>query len=73
LIDAKERQNRDSAQQLIAKTEELEQLRNRKQYIDKLVEAELCEQRDMTKTYGEVESILSVKKEKLMFLKQEND
>lgn len=30
------------------------------------------EQRDLTKTFGELESILSTKKEKLMFVSQEN-
>ena len=52
LIDAKERQNKENVQILITKTEELEQLRNRRQYMEKLLEAELGEQREMTRLYG---------------------
>lgn len=72
LIEAKERQNKDSVSNLIGKTEELEQLKHRRQYIEKLLEAELVEQREITKTYGEMESIVAIKKEKLMFVQQEN-
>ena len=55
---------------LIVKSEELDQLKNRKQYIERLLEGELCEQREMTQTYGELESVLAVKKQKLMFVRQ---
>lgn len=72
LIDAKDKQNKASLQHLITHTEELEHLGNRKQYVHKLLEAELAEQRDMTRTYGELESISNVKQQKLMFVVQEN-
>ena len=72
LIDAKERQNKESVQNLIGKTEELEQLRHRRQYVEKLLEAELIEQREMMRVYGELESIVAIKNDKLMFVQQEN-
>ena len=50
----------------------MEQLRHRKHYIDQLIDAELVEQREMTKTYGELDSLLTVKKDKLMMVEEEN-
>jgi hypothetical protein len=37
LIDAKERQNKENVQNLIGKTDELEQLKNRRQYVERLL------------------------------------
>jgi chromosome segregation ATPase len=72
LIDVKEKQNKESLEVLISKTEELEQLKHRKDYIDKLIEGETAQQRELTKNQGELESILSAKQEKLMFVEQDN-
>lgn len=57
---------------MIAKTEDLEQLKHRKEYVEKLIESELAEQKELTKTNGELESILAAKREKLMFIDKEN-
>lgn len=57
---------------MIAKTEDLEQLKHRKEYVEKLIESELAEQKELTKTNGELESILTAKREKLMFIDKEN-
>jgi predicted nuclease with TOPRIM domain len=57
---------------VIAKTEDLEQLKHRKEYVEKLIESELAEQKELTKTNGELESILAAKREKLMFIDKVN-
>ncbi len=57
---------------MIAKTEDLEQLKHKKEYVEKLIESELAEQKELTKTNGELESILAAKREKLMFIDKEN-
>lgn len=68
LIAHKEKLNKDSQQVIIAKTEELEQLRHKRQYIEKLIENEDATQRELMRSYGEVDSILTVRREKLQLL-----
>ena len=70
LIESKEKLNKENLQILISKTEELEQLRHRKEYISKLIETELAEQRELGQTANELESIYCVKREKLSLLEQ---
>ena len=55
---------------MITKTEELEQLRHRKEYIEKLIETEDNAQRELIRNYGELDSILSIKREKLQHIQQ---
>lgn len=59
-------------QSLIIKTEELEQLRHRKDYIEKIIETETNSQKELIRNYGEIESILQLKREKLQLISQEN-
>lgn len=68
LIAHKEKLNKDSQQAVITKTEELEQLRHRRQYIGKMIENEDAAQRELMRSYGEVDSILTVRREKLQLL-----
>jgi predicted transcriptional regulator len=70
LIEAKERLNKENFQILITKTEELEQFRHRKEYIEKLIETETCSQKELIRNYGEIDSILQMKREKLQLVEQ---
>lgn len=62
--------NKESVQIMITKTEELEQLRHRKEYIEKLIETEDNAQKELIRNYGELDSILSIKCEKLQHIQQ---
>lgn len=54
--------NKENVQTLIMKTEELEQLRHRKDYIEKIIETETNSQKELIRNYGEIESILHMKR-----------
>lgn len=54
LIETKERLNKENVQNLIIKTEELEQLRHRKDYIEKIIETEANSQKELIRNYGEI-------------------
>lgn len=47
-------------------------MRHRKDYIEKIIETETNSQRELIRNYGEIESILHLKREKLQLISQEN-
>ena len=72
LIATREKINRETAQQLIGKTEELAKLQHQKEYLDKVLQGEKMQEYQLEKAETELETVLAIRQQKLMLLQQEN-